>query len=113
MENGVIVMYETLPKNYSSQTLGVPIVDFSTMSEEIHQSEGFFDVVTPEPDFYTQKLGEIYFDDAKGIFTYPVLQLEVPLPKPISLKTLEQRVDELTILNNALIEALAMKGIVP
>ena len=69
MENGVIVMYETLPKNYSSQTLGVPIVDFSTMSEEIHQSEGFFDVVTPEPDFYTQKLGEIYKDEEKKVCT--------------------------------------------
>lgn len=45
---------------------------FDKQSDEILQKEGFYDVVKPEYDPFTQKLGEIYFDKESEVFTYPV-----------------------------------------
>lgn len=87
-ENNQIIIYPELPIHYSSETLGTPLVDFRTMSTEIHEAEGFFDVVTPEFDFYTQRLGEIYWDDVNRVFTYPIETLEVPIPRPTRRETI-------------------------
>jgi len=95
IENNQIVVYPELPIHYSSETLGTPLVDFRTMPNEIHESEGFFYVVTPDIDPFTQKLGVICFDEDRRYFTYPVEQLEVPLPRPLA----EKRITKLEFVN--------------
>jgi hypothetical protein len=47
---------------------------FDKQSDEILKKEGFYDVVKPEYDPYTQKLGEMYFDQENEVFTYPLEQ---------------------------------------
>ena len=94
-ENGVVQFYSELPSTYRSDTLGLVLSGFDTLCEEVHEAEGFFDVVTPEFDFYTQELSPVYFDDAKKVFTYDVLQLEIPCPRLIS----ERRLSKLEFVN--------------
>jgi hypothetical protein len=82
-ENGTIILYPVLPINYGSETLGCPLVDFNTMPTEVHESEGFFDVVVPEFDGYTQQLSPIFFDQENKIFTYTVEPLLEPILRPV------------------------------
>jgi hypothetical protein len=60
-----------LPSIFSGITGTYP-GGFQLQSDEIHRTEGFFDVVTPEYDPVIQRLGEIYFDELNQVFTYPV-----------------------------------------
>lgn len=87
-ENNTIVLYPELPIHYSSATLGTPLVDFRTMSDDIHESEGFFDVIIPDFDYYTQKLGKIYWDEVNKIFTYPIEILDIPIPRSFKRETI-------------------------
>lgn len=72
-ENGRIKFYSKLPSKYCSATLNIA-GGFHLLPEEIHQAEGFFDVVVPEFDDKLQMLGELYFDQDSNIFTYPVTE---------------------------------------
>ncbi len=87
-ENGTIVFYPTLPSQYKSDTLGLVLSGFETLPESVHQSEGFFEVVTPEYDPFTQELSPIFFDEAKQQFTYNIIMLMVPLQPIIVPKRL-------------------------
>ena len=45
-----------------------------TSPKETLEAEGFYDVVIPEI-LQGEKLGAIYFDEAQGIYTYPIEQI--------------------------------------
>jgi len=64
--NGQVKVYAQLPKTWNN------ILNFQKASVEVQQQEGFFDVVRPEYNTETQRLGEIYFDEVNQVFTYPV-----------------------------------------
>lgn len=82
IENGIIVMYTQLPSVYKSDTLGLVLGGFDSLDVSIHESEGFYDVVTPKFDKWTQELSQVYFDEVNRVFTYNILTLETPIPKP-------------------------------
>lgn len=63
-KNGQIEVFTTLPETWNN------IMNFTRATEAMLKAEGFFDLVTPDFDHYTQKLGEIYFDANAGVFTY-------------------------------------------
>lgn len=72
-----INFYSKLPSIYKSENLNVA-GGFYRLSTEIHESEGFFDVIRPEIDYDVQEIGEIYFDEVNRVFTYPVLEKVLP-----------------------------------
>lgn len=80
-DNGEITIYPQAPDNYTLKSGGL-IMGFHTLTQKEQQAEGFFEVVTPQIDPYTQYLGAIYFDENALIFTYPVLTLAEPLTPP-------------------------------
>ena len=63
LENGIVVYYNQLPTTYKSDTLGLVLAGFETLDKDVIESEGFYDVVTPDYDVYTEELSDIYFDD--------------------------------------------------
>ncbi len=71
-ENGQVKFYSKLPSKYVSETLNIA-GGFHLLPTEIHEQEGFFDVVKPEYDVVIQELGPIYFDETIRVFTYPVV----------------------------------------
>jgi len=71
IENNAIRVYSKLPSKYTSTTLNV-VGGFDQLPAEIHQQEGFFDLVTPAINNETQRLGQIYFNSQEAIFTYAV-----------------------------------------
>ena len=73
IENNTIKIYRRLPRFFHGVTGTYP-GGFYKLSSEILEQEGFYDIVEPEYDPYTQKLGEIYFDKENEIFTHPVEQ---------------------------------------
>lgn len=56
-----------LPRNFKNY------IGFDKLSTEIHEQEGFFDLVQPEFDNETQRLGEIIWNEANRQFTYIVI----------------------------------------
>ncbi len=77
IEDEKIKQYPVLPtvwKNY---------MNFRAASTELLESEGFFDVVVPDSDPRTERLGQIFFDNENRYFTFPI--------EPILLPTLEER----------------------
>lgn len=82
IEDETVVIYGELPTTFKS-VLGLILSGYETLSNEIHQADGFYDVVTIEYDFYTQTLSPIFFDEINKVFTYNVIQREVPIPRPI------------------------------
>ncbi len=71
-ENGTIKSYGKLPSRYKSETLNIA-GGFDKLPKEIHEAEGFLDVVKPEiVDTYTEKLGKPYMDYIEKICTYPI-----------------------------------------
>ena len=88
IENGKIQMYPTLPSTYNGVTGSYP-GNFHLQPEDILKLEGFFDVVVPSYDPQMQLLGEIFFDEASEVFTYPVTDKELDLAQ---LK--QERLDE-------------------
>jgi len=79
--NNVIVLYNEVPKSFTEGEINI-IGGFDLLSDIELQAYGFYDVVTPAFDYYTQKLSDIYFDDVNKVFTYNVLTLDVPIPIP-------------------------------
>jgi len=69
IENEQVKVYGTLPKDFKHY------LNFAEADEALLKSEGFYDLITPGYDTEKQRLGEIFFDEEKEIFTYPVLDL--------------------------------------
>ena len=71
-------------------------MNFRKADVTLQQHEGFFDVVKPEFNTETQRLGEIYFDEPNEVFTYPVNdipQAELEERKQRELDMLDRRFD--------------------
>ena len=83
LENGIVVYYNQLPTTYKSDTLGLVLAGFETLDKDVIESEGFYNIVTPDYDVYTEELSNIYFDDINKVFTYNISKLDVPIEKPI------------------------------
>jgi len=69
IENEQVKVYGTLPKDFKHY------LNFAQADEALLKSEGFYDVITPEYDTESQRLGDIFFDEENEIFTYPVIDL--------------------------------------
>ena len=72
LENGTIKRYIKLPENYKNY------IGFDRLNKEVHEKEGFFDVVIPEIDSNIQRRGNLYFDDANNVYTYKVINVVLP-----------------------------------
>lgn len=68
--NGQIVF--GVPKFYTTETTSY-VGDFDKQSNEVHEAEGFFEVVTPEYDPETEVLSELYFSEVNRVFTCDVM----------------------------------------
>jgi hypothetical protein len=66
--NGAIKRYTTIPKAW-----GNVIGGFDLLSSTEWEAAGFYDVVTPDYDSATQKLGDLEWDADSSTFTYPVI----------------------------------------
>ena len=64
-----------IPNSFYSPTheIGQRTDGYHTLSNSIHESDGFYDVVTPVYDVATQKLGAIFFDVDN--FTFSIVAL--------------------------------------
>lgn len=71
IENGRTKIYGKLPSKYRSATLNIA-GGFHRADKEVLESEGFFNVEIPDYDQDTQKLGTLFFDNNRKIFTYTV-----------------------------------------
>ena len=69
IENEQVKVYGTLPKDFKHY------LNFAEADESLLKSEGFYDLITPEYDPEKQRLGDIFFDEEKEIFIYPVVDL--------------------------------------
>jgi hypothetical protein len=80
-----------LPKYYKHWAGG-----FDSLSDEIHEQEGFFPIVSPTFDSTTQQLGSIYFDEGQKIFTYPVIDkvFDIQKIKDQKLKTVDYEIEK-------------------
>jgi len=88
IENNTIKIYGRLPSKYVTDTMNIA-GGFDLLPTEIHEQEGFFDVVMPTFDGKLQRLGEIYFDQEKRVFTYPLEDIVYDLDQ-----LLQRRLDE-------------------
>jgi hypothetical protein len=66
-ENNAIKVYPNLPNEWGN------ILNFPQASVETLEAEGFYDLVEPEINQATQRLGELYFDEVNQVFTFPVI----------------------------------------
>jgi len=66
--DGAIKRYTTIPKAW-----GNVIGGFDLLSSSDWEEAGFYDVVTPDYDSATQKLGDLEWDADSSTFTYPVI----------------------------------------
>lgn len=65
---GAIKRFTTVPKSWGNVMGG-----FNHLSESELQEYGFYNVVTPEYNSATQKLGDLEWDADNSVFTYPVI----------------------------------------
>jgi hypothetical protein len=99
LENGKVVKYSRLPKEYEKYVAG-----FDTADSSIHEAAGFFDIVVPTYDSVTQVIHNLHFDNSypaptpddanatREVFTYDVKSKTIS-ETVAQLKT--QRIDEL------------------
>jgi len=66
--DGAIKRFTTIPKAWGNVICG-----YDTLSTDVWEEAGFYDVVTPSYDSNTQSLGDIEWDGDKSVFTYPVI----------------------------------------
>lgn len=71
-ENNQIKKYSKLPQNFKN------FIGFDKMESNIHESEGFYLMQLPVYDADLQQLGELYFDEVFKVFTYIVVNIELP-----------------------------------
>lgn len=69
--DGRIKIFNRLPSKYVSEIMNIA-GGFHLLPIEIHEAEGFFDLIEPAFDPAKQRLGDIYFDDVNEVFTYSV-----------------------------------------
>ncbi len=72
--NGQIKKYAKMPK-YFAHFAG----NFDTQPDEVHEKFGFYPVVVPEFNPALQAIGNIFFDKANKVFTYPVISKKFDL----------------------------------
>ena len=72
--NGSIRTWRKLPKTYRGATKYYAA--FNKSSQEVIESEGFYNVVTPTYDNLSQRLGAIEWDADNSVFTYPVVDID-------------------------------------
>jgi len=91
--DGAIKRYTTIPKAW-----GNVIGGFDLLSSSDWEEAGFYDVVTPDYDSATQKLGDLEWDADSSTFTYPVINktwtqtvAELKESKIASLKSIYNR----------------------
>ena len=65
---GAIKRYTTIPKSWGNVICG-----FDLLGSDTWEEAGFYDVVTPDYDSATQKLGDLEWDADSSTFTYPVI----------------------------------------
>jgi|TARA_B100001093_G_C26762943_1_gene986573 hypothetical protein len=71
--DGAIKRFTTIPKAWGN-TIG----GFDTLTSDVWEAAGFYDVVTPSYDSNTQYLGDIEWDAENSVFTYPVIDKTWP-----------------------------------
>ena len=71
--DGAIKRYTTIPKAW-----GNVIGGFDLLSSSDWEEAGFYDVVTPDYNSATQKLGDLEWDADSSTFTYPVIDKTWP-----------------------------------
>ena len=89
--NNEIKVFAQLPKTWKNH------LNFRMADEELQKQEGFYDVVQPEFNTETQRLGEIYWDEENEVFTYPVNdipQSELDERKQRELDMLDSQFDQ-------------------
>jgi hypothetical protein len=91
--DGAIKRYTTIPKAW-----GNVIGGFDLLSSTDWEAAGFYDVVAPDYDSATQKLGDLEWDADSSTFTYPVINktwtqtvAELKESKIASLKSIYNR----------------------
>lgn len=81
IENGRVKRYVNLPKYYKHWA-----GNFDEQSAEIHEQEGFFEIVFPDFDTDLQTLGALLFNEDLGVFTYPVIDIDIDLEEEKQVK---------------------------
>jgi len=76
---GTIYVFNDIPNSFVSPNYnaGQRTDGYHLLSNEIHKQDGFFDLIIPVIT-ENEKLGEIYFDEEKQVFTYQ--KLDIPPP---------------------------------
>lgn len=73
IENNKIVLYNNIPKKLENSISGCVLGNYDKLSKNIHELDGFYDIVEPEYDPILQEVNYIYFDENNKIFTYKVI----------------------------------------
>ena len=66
--NGSIKKFTTIPKSWGNVLCG-----YNTLDASVWEEAGFYDVVIPEYNLSTQKLGDIEWNTENSVFTYPII----------------------------------------
>jgi len=115
-ENGTITFYDKMPSQYQSEMLNIA-GGFDKMAVQIHQQEGFYDVVTPEFDNEIEQLGDIYLDENLSVYTYPVINqvIDLVVEKTQRKAELKDNVDRLIseALSVGVLEKLVLGEVIP
>ena len=68
----IIKIFNSLPTSFAGVSKNYQRTDmYQTLSNAIHETDGFYDVVTPAFDPAIEKLGAIFFNVTE--FTYPII----------------------------------------
>ncbi len=94
IENNKIQIYNNIPTKFKGLQ-GFTVGGYEKMSDEIHKSDGFYDVIEPEYDNIIQELNNIYFDVDNECFTYQIINI----PYNIDVER-TKKINELKILSN-------------
>lgn len=73
--NTLPLVPQQLPNTYAVEIEGVEYtVENYPALTHLHYEHGWRDLIIPEIDHTTEKLGELYFDEANDVVTYEVLE---------------------------------------
>ena len=100
LEESGLKFYPVMPKFYKTATITYA-GDFDKQPDAVHEAEGFYPVIMPVINTRMQKIGDLYFDDAKKIFTYQIVDLIIDIDneKKRLLDALDLLSDEIMLLN--------------
>lgn len=100
IDNKIVSFFNQLPKEWKNY------LNFDLAEDDITQSEGFYDVIIPEYDPNTYRLGELFFDEVNQVVTYTLIEIPISEVKEKLLSDFEDA-KQRTRLN--LLEALVDK----